>query len=145
MDILEVATRDKSLTAGQFRSFAELFFKQNQLEMFTTKEEAEGILGDADSIANVLHVLDDVENVKNSMLMIGSIFGEALILTLNGNWKYSDRQERWVIECVNVKGEVMEFNIFNKLEKYFENGDVDSLNYYFAQSFKLFSGNSDVG
>ena len=53
--------------------------------------------------------------------------------------------KRWVIECVNVKGEVMELNIFNKLQKYFKNGDVDSLNYYFAQSLKLFSGNSDIG
>jgi hypothetical protein len=143
MDILETATTKSDLDATHFHGFAELFFKKNNLEMFLTKEEANEILKDGDTIAKVLHKLDP-KDLPQNMLMMGSIFGEALILVLEGRWLYSNKQQRWVIECVNVEGEIMELNIFHKLKKYFLNGDEDSLNYYFELSRGILTGRTST-
>lgn len=144
-NLYETVTQNEHQEATAFREYAEIFYNTNQLEMFGTAAEADAVLTAADGIAGTVKGLGaEGEERDVRMLMLGSIFGEALILALGGSWQYSHPQGRWIVAITANNGEVVELNIFRKLKNFWDNGEEDSICYFYEMTKKLAAGTLEI-
>lgn len=127
-------TQDPHTDASFFTSCAEDWFLNNKTPKFATTHEAIGLIQAADPLVDIYQRQLKEENATHSdqlILEFGSAIGEAFKMLFIGGWKYSDAQERWVISFTTPQGSTSEINIFYKLQKRFDNGMVDSIQFLF--------------
>ena len=127
-------TQDPTNTSDFFRGKADAWFEIYGMPKFTDVQEAIGIRQSADSLVDIYQNqlrAEDVTYSEELVLQFGSVLGEALKKLFTGEWHYSAQQERWVVFATFPMGSEIELNIFNKLEKRFENGMEDSIEYFY--------------
>lgn len=115
--------------------------------MFENKEQAGDFIETFDGAVDALvsEMKDMVTTYSDeTILLFGSALGEAFRIVFDASWKYSDTQERWVVSRRTFKGDNVDFNVFNKIEKRIENGMDDSIGYYFVVNKKIVSGELTV-
>ncbi|MEX0917911.1 MAG: hypothetical protein WDZ93_02045 [Candidatus Paceibacterota bacterium] len=142
MDILD-AIREPELEPASFRRIAEMLFDELTVDIFQNKEEArayvesvDGIIDAAQSDGNTLHT--------ERIIQLAAALGEAFIILFEGEWKYDEEWERWVVACATNAGDPVHLNVFNKLEKRVANGDEDSISYYFEGTQSLIDGSLKI-
>ncbi len=131
MNIFEITTTNQTLEPKVFREFANIFFQLNNLSADFSVEASTAMLEVADQAADNLRIYTDDE-LYTRMITLGSIFGEALCVVKNGNWVFEPKDKRWMVIYETSNKTNIKANVFNKLKKYIENGDDDSLNYFFS-------------
>lgn len=127
-------TRDPSTNDELFTEKAFEFFELNGIPEFTTPEEALTLIQSADDIIEFFIQKLGEEGIPVNdelILQLGSTVGTAFMVLFKGRWLFSEAQGRWVVEFVTPKGSNMEVNVFHKIEKRFQNGDEDSISFYF--------------
>jgi len=136
-------TRNKNLNPVFFVEKAQELFRILNNSIFKDKNKAEEFIKSFDIIVDTL-IAQMKESgtvyTKETILLFGSSLGEAFCIVFNGNWKYSEKQQRWIISCNTKDGDPAELNVFHKLEKRIENGMEDSISYYFDVNKKLLLG-----
>lgn len=127
-------TRDPKTSEDLFTEKALEFFEINGIPEFTTPEEALTLIQSTDDIIEFFIQKFAEEQIPLSdelVLQLGSAVGTAFLVLFKGRWVFSEAQGRWVVEFATPKQSVMEVNVFHKIEKRFENGDEDSISFYF--------------
>lgn len=127
-------THDPNAEAEYFTQRAKDWFSNNKVPEFTNTDEAIGMISAADRLVAIyIKQLEDAHSTYTSELIteFGSALGEAFKMLFLGEWKFSNTQNRWVVTFVSPAGSTYDINIFHKLEKRFENGMEDSIQYLF--------------
>lgn len=110
------------------------FFSMNNLPVFIMPEEAIGFVQACDDLIDfyLRKLAEEGDSYSDVLLLqLGSVLGYAFLLIFQGQWFYSESQARWVIQCTSLNGDVLELNVFHKIEMRFKNGREDSILYYF--------------
>ena len=126
-------TRNPNITPDYFLEQAAECLVTFSLPPFTNPEEAVAFIETADILADALierMQKDGSTYSEKTILLFGSPIGEAFRRLLGGEWKFSPKQNRWVIAVTLDDGAVAEFNVFNKFEKRLTNGMEDSILYF---------------
>lgn len=129
------STRNKNTDTNYFHVLAETWLSRFNLPMIKDKPNAEIFVETLDQGLDILiPSIPEKEKEKAFgmyIMLIGSTLGEMFKIIFNGDWYFSEKQNRWVISVKNKNGEETELNVFNKIEKRFLNGDEDSIKYYY--------------
>lgn len=127
-------TRNTSSTPQSFAKHAGTFFASFGIRPVATRSEALGFIQAVDQVVDIMQerlLKQGATFSEKAVLDLGSALGEAFRMAFGGTWRYSQAQDRWVIAGTSTKGDEVEFNVFNKLEKRIENGMEDSIQHYF--------------
>lgn len=136
-------TRNPDTAPEMFAQKAAEFFSLFQFDIFTTKKRAEEFINALDKINDNFRaqILTTESTYSEEMtLLLGSAFGEALRLVLDGQWKYDTKQERWVISRAAQNGDLVDMNVFHKIEKCLSRDSDDSISYYFGMLKSVLAG-----
>ncbi|MBP7741112.1 MAG: hypothetical protein KA104_00275 [Candidatus Pacebacteria bacterium] len=133
-------TRNPELSPELFAQRTAQFFETYQLPPFTTVEEAVNFVMVMDTLVDA--ICDSMKQLEMSytpetILIFGSPLGEAMRKIFQAVWIFSPAQDRWVLAFETPKGEMMELNVFNKLEKRIDNGMEDSITYFLQGTTKM--------
>jgi hypothetical protein len=134
-------TRDPRAFSEFFTEQAENWFARNKTPEFTSTDEAIGMISAADGLVDIYLSQLAVDNSTYSdylILEFGSAIGEAFKMLFLGEWQYSEPQGRWLIAFTSPQGSIYEINIFNKLQKRFDNGMEDSIQYFYDTFKKMY-------
>lgn len=126
-------TRDRNLNPAFFAEKTRDFFAPMHVPNPTNAKQAEEFIDAMDVTVDALtdHLRDTGLTYSNTtILYFGSPLGEAFRILFNGIWRFSEKQERWVVECLAKNGDKVEINVFRKIEKRIENGTEDSISFY---------------
>jgi len=120
-------TRNKTLNPEYFTEIFTDYFTSLGHEPFASTDDAIQYIYAVDNILNnAAETLDSID--ASSYVQIGCALGEAFIKVFDGVWFYSEKPQRWVVRFSNGS-DVIEQNVFNKLEKRIQNGMEDSITY----------------
>ena len=138
---IEEITRNPEIEPTLFNKLAELLFNDLPagIEMFKTKDTAVGFVRAMDSVVES-STANDNKISQERFLQLGSAVGEAFIIIFGGKWKFSEQQMRWVVACSAKNGDIIDVNVFNKLRKRIENGEEDSISYFFDNNKAIIEG-----
>ena len=112
--------RDKEQDEMFFRETAGGFLALLKVPIPKNKEEAKTFLTTYDE------GVDELKNYtqesgkgysSHTIVLFGSVLGEALRILWNGVWKFSDKKNRWVMMCSCEKGIQKEVDVFDLVEK----------------------------
>jgi hypothetical protein len=137
-------SRDPNLNPAVFAERTAAFFSTYHLPPFTTGPDATSFVHIMDTIFDAL--TDQMKKTDSTysaetIIIFGSPIGEAFCAIFMGSWHFSERQNRWVVQTRTVKGDPIEFNVFNKVEKRFVNGMEDSISHFLIGSANLVLAN----
>lgn len=98
-----------------------------------------------ESLAFVEDKFDEVVNFLRSkgeeqdrvVALVGSFLGETLVRTLGGSWRWSLKEDRWVVALRSAEGDSIEANVFRKVENRIRNGKEDSLLHFYDMMVKV--------
>ena len=126
-------TRDPNLSSAFFAEKTRDFFAPMDVPNPANAQQAEEFINAIDVTVDALtnHLRETGLTFSDTtILYFGSPLGEALRILFNGAWRFSEKQERWVVECLAKNGGRVEMNVFRKIEKRIENGMEDSISFY---------------
>ncbi len=124
---------DKSIDPGIFSDingrFIELEKKRGRSDASNSPDYLESIEGE---------IIDQMKEINQPIggiiFTLGSFLGETLIKNLGGEWKWSPKQNRWVVSVKTSGGYEMEFNVFRKVENRVNHGAEDSLDHFYKMT-----------
>jgi len=77
------------------------------------------------------------QQIDQVIILFGSYLGEAIRLTLGGEW--AEREGQWFIKFGDA-----DINVFNKVHKRLLNGEEDSLGYFYQMLKKMKEKDFDI-
>jgi len=112
--------QDKEQDKIFFRETAGGFFALLKVPAPKDKKEAKAFLATYDDGVEELKSYIQESGKKYSLhtlVLFGSVLGEALRILLDGAWVFSNKKNRWVMRCSCEKGIQKEVDIFDLVEK----------------------------
>jgi len=134
-------TRNSKKDAVFFTQTARGFFVLLKVPMFTNKKEALDFVRAYDGAVDELaaHMKESGNDYSaHTILLFGSVLGEAFKYIFGGEWSFSEKQGRWTVLCQTQDASDVEMNVFHEVEKRIDNGMKSSIGGYFESIEKIF-------
>jgi len=135
------ATHDPATDSALFEAKSNEFFDSYGILRVSDAPTGVGFLSIVDELLEAF--AKEIEGqglffTDDFVLKLGSAIGESYRHIFVGEWRYSSKQERWVVAFHSPNGSVYEINVFNKLIKRLENGMEDSIGYHYEMTKKMY-------